>query len=227
MAWRKSWSKLNIYGKNGDGECSKRKLLPDERSVLDDYLDLAELSPIRGQVCIAQDIGYSQDQLSHILKTPIEIIKKTEIKLVRMDIVTIDDKRVVSIVNWKQYQSEYERQLPYRVTHKGYKKKLRSQSESDQNQSSKDKRVDLKQNLDCKTDLYKILNELPLKETDSLITLFCTGRKTRGLCYDKKKCLEPLRGIVDKTKKAGPDNCYGYVKVSIEKLLKGEGYKAK
>jgi len=122
--WRKSWSKINIFGKDGDGNCSKRKLLPEERSVLDDYLDLAEISPIRGQICIAKDIGYTIEQLSQILVTPKDTLKKAEEKLKQMDIITVDGNRVIRIINWKNYQSEYERQLPYRVTTKRYKKKL-------------------------------------------------------------------------------------------------------
>lgn len=87
--------------------------------------------------------------------------------------------------------------------------------------------LNISQELDCKTDLYKILKDLPLKETNSLITLFCSGLKTRGRCYEPKKCHESLRDIVEKTIKAKPDNYYGYLKVSIEKFHRGEGYKAK
>jgi len=124
MAWRKSWSKLNIFGKNGDGICSKRKLLPEERSVLDDYLDLAELSPIRGSICIAKNIGYSIEQLSKILVTPSDTLEKAEKKLIELKIITVDNNRVLEITNWSLYQSEYDRQKPYRVTTNSYKKKL-------------------------------------------------------------------------------------------------------
>ncbi len=123
MAWRKSWSNLNIFGVNGDGTCKKRALLPAERSVLDDYLDLAEISPIRGRVCIANNIGYTQEQLSEILKTPLPIIKETERKLLKNGTIEIKS-RVVIIKNWKKYQSEYERQKRYRVTSNSYNKKL-------------------------------------------------------------------------------------------------------
>lgn len=119
MSWRKSWPKLNIYGTNGDGKCSKRQLTPDERSVWDDYLDLAQLSHIRGKVCIATDIGYTQEQLSKILKTPVDIINRAEHNLLKLKMIEIDKNRVITLLNWKKYQSEYNRQLQYRVTSKG------------------------------------------------------------------------------------------------------------
>lgn len=104
---------------------------------------------------------------------------------------------------------------------------LRSRSEISQ---VKSREVNISQGipLDCKADLYKILKEIPeLKETESLITLFCSGQKARSCCYDLKKCHGWLKEIVDKTIKIKPENYYGYVKVSIEKFCKGEGFKAK
>ena len=124
MSWRKSWPKLNIYGPEGNGECSKRKLLPDERSVWDDYLDQAQISPIRSKVCISIEIGYTQEQLSIILKTPIDAINRAEKKLVDFDMIIVAKNRVISILNWSKYQSEYDRQLQYNVTDKSNKKKL-------------------------------------------------------------------------------------------------------
>ena len=124
MSWRKSWPKLNIYGANGNGECSKRKLLPDERSVWDDYIDLAQLSVIRGKICITKNMGYTLEQLSEILNTPTEILDRSEKHLQKLDMITVDNKRVIEINNWSKYQSEYDRQSQYRVTSKGYKQRL-------------------------------------------------------------------------------------------------------
>lgn len=122
MSWRKSWPKLNIYGKNGNGDCAKRRLLPDERSVWDDYLDLSQISPIRGKVCIAAEIGYSVDQVAKILNTPKDIIVRADKRLIKEDMISIDENRVISISKWSIYQSEYARLLQYRGTGKGTKK---------------------------------------------------------------------------------------------------------
>lgn len=127
--WRKSWCSENIHGQNGNGDCSKRKLGPAERSVWDDYLDMATppLTPIAGQVCISKDIGYTPEQLSIVLKTPVEVIKSANTAMCKLGMVTIENNGIVIINNWKAYQSEYERQKGYRtglqgkVTQKGNK----------------------------------------------------------------------------------------------------------
>lgn len=131
MSWRKSWPKLNIYGKNGNGDCAKRRLSPDERSVWDDYLDLSQISPIRGKVCIAADIGYSTDQIAKILNTPKDVVARSDKKMIKEGMISIDDNRVISINKWSIYQSEYSRQLQYRVTKKGYKQNSRIDTERD------------------------------------------------------------------------------------------------
>jgi len=122
--WRKSWPKLNIFGKNGDGVCSKRNLSISSRALWDDYLDLAALSPIRGKICLSINIGYTQEQLAEILRFPLDLINQCELNLLEYKMIDIKNNRVIDIINWKSYQSEYDRQLPYRVTRKGYKKKL-------------------------------------------------------------------------------------------------------
>ena len=112
MSWRKSWPYPNIHGKNGEG--SKRKLLPDERSVWDDYLDLAAISPIQGQVCIAHNVGYTPQQLSEILKTPTEIVQRANKHMTDLAMITIDNTGVILINNWNVYESEYDRLKVYK-----------------------------------------------------------------------------------------------------------------
>ena len=114
MSWRKSWAQENIHGHNGDGLCSKRKLSPDERSVWDDYLDLAALSPVRGQVCISAQIGYTPEQLSNILNTPADIIVKANTRMQELGMITVENNGIVVILNWRKYQSDYDRQVTYR-----------------------------------------------------------------------------------------------------------------
>lgn len=194
MAWRKSWSKLNIFGINGNGKCKKRQLSPAERSVLDDYLDLAEISLIRGKVCIAHNIGYTQEQLAQILYTPVEVIKVAEEKLVRNATISINN-RVILINNWHTYQSEYERQRKYRVTNKGYKQRLHksntkkasvSVSISDSiSVSSKEKILYREYVYLLREEYEKLLKELGESCVESLITdlnnyLGSTGRQYKS-----------------------------------------------
>jgi len=114
--WRKSWVEMNIRGKDGNGVCSKRKLLPEERSVWDDYLDMATppIAPIPGQICISAEIGYTPEQLAVVLKTPVDVIRKANTAMEGQDMITVENNGIVVINNWKRYQSDYERQKSYR-----------------------------------------------------------------------------------------------------------------
>lgn len=225
MLWRKSWSKLNIFGKNGDGVCSKRLLLPEERSVLDDYLDLAEISVIRGKVCIAKNIGYTPEQLGEILKTSVEIIKKSEEKLVEMGIINLTESRVIEIINWKKYQSEYERQLQYRVTNKGYKQKLQAKVTPRLDKIRLDKKDIKVSNTDkdkCDFNI-SLLTGLGLKarEQAAIINSWCGGLKARGECFDQAKCDRDFKAIVARVKKKNPENFVAYLLKAIKNHLTG------
>jgi hypothetical protein len=91
-------------------------LTPDERSVWDDYLDLATPpnTPIAGQVCISKDIGYTVNQLAIILKTDPTIIERADGRLSDMGMITVANSGVRIVNNWGRYQSEYDRQKGYR-----------------------------------------------------------------------------------------------------------------
>ena len=118
MSWRKSWSKQNIYG-NGDGKCKKRQLSPEERSVWDDYLDLAHLSMSRGFICVAPDVGFTRAQLSKLLNTSEETLNCANSKLLSLGMIVLYDNDVIGIKNWHRYQSEYDRLKQYKDTEKG------------------------------------------------------------------------------------------------------------
>ncbi len=119
--WRKSYAWKNIFGDNGGGG-SKRKLLPDERSVWDDYLDMAALSPIKGQVCINSTTGYTLEQLCNIFHTPVATIARANKKMQELGMITVENNGIVVINNWKLYQSDYERVKVYKDTPKDTKK---------------------------------------------------------------------------------------------------------
>lgn len=106
----------NIDGHKGDGACSKRMLTPAERSVWDDYLDMATspLTPIPGQVCFGKDVGYTPEQLSIKLKTPVDVIRSANTAMTDLGMVTIENNGIIVINNWRRYQSDYQRQKGYR-----------------------------------------------------------------------------------------------------------------
>lgn len=103
MAWRKSWCEQNIFGP------TRRELDPAERSVWTDYLDLAELSPATGKVCIGPGVGYTQEQLAELLVVPLEVLRRAEEKMIQAGKISMGPGRVVTILNWPKYQSEYDR----------------------------------------------------------------------------------------------------------------------
>lgn len=114
MAWRKSWCNQNL-----DPNGTKRQLTPDQRSVWDDLLDLAEISPVTGKVCAFPGVGYTVEQLAGIFHAPPTLIEEAleRFNTKECDMIDIDKHRVITIKNWPKYQSEYQRQ-------KGYRQKL-------------------------------------------------------------------------------------------------------
>ncbi len=90
------------------------ELLPDERFVWFGFLCLTGDSPIDGKICVSEGVGYSNDQLAALLKVDAELIRRAKSKFVKYDKIVVEDGNVVTICNWKKYQSEYERQRIYR-----------------------------------------------------------------------------------------------------------------
>jgi len=69
-----------------------------------------------GELKIAPAMGLMDEQISTILKTPLEIWKKAKERLVESQRIEVGPGNVITITNWKKYQSEYSRQKPYRHT---------------------------------------------------------------------------------------------------------------
>lgn len=90
------------------------ELLPDERFVWFGFLCLTGDSPIDGKICVSEGVGYTNDQLAALLKVDAELIRRAKSKFVKYDKIIIEAGSVVTICNWKKYQSEYERQRIYR-----------------------------------------------------------------------------------------------------------------
>ncbi len=160
--WRKSWSYENIYGPKGDSCGSVRKLSPISRGVWNDYLDLAELSPIKGRVCIATGIGYTQKQLANLLKIDESLIAFAELQMMRLKMVeSIKLNRVIVIKGWKHYQSEYDRQ-------KYYRDKLQQKVTPDSNKPDTD--TDINTDKDKKKEAFNILlkDEAFIKQLEKL-----------------------------------------------------------
>lgn len=110
--FRFSWCKENIFGS------SRFEFSQSCRGIWNDLLDLAKLSRVGGGV-IAPTAGqaYTHEWLAGLLNTPLEEFE------VAINIL-IETKRIeenhngIKIVKWSEYQTEYDRQKPYREAKK-------------------------------------------------------------------------------------------------------------
>jgi hypothetical protein len=92
-----------------------RKLPVEIRGVWPDIQSQAEQSIYIGNVCITKDVGYSNEQLSKMWNTPIEILEKA-FNIFKNDLkcISIDEHNVIKILNWTSVQSPYQRLKKYR-----------------------------------------------------------------------------------------------------------------
>lgn len=114
--WRKRWIKLYPV------ECLegsiRYQLEPDERGVWYDLLNFAALCTTPGHIGDSDDRPYPHSFIANRLNIPLEMLERTLKKC-------IDEGRLhentngIHIVNWAAYQSEYDRQKPYRQQKKG------------------------------------------------------------------------------------------------------------
>ena len=92
-----------------------------------------------------------------------------------VDKIIINSDKTISIKNWSKYQTEYERQKPYRrglqgkVTQKGYKQKLRVDTDTDTE-------VKIQKNKDIKTFVEHAFDSVLAKTGRKLLI---TGKDTK------------------------------------------------
>ena len=115
MKWFKMWtnfSETELWTGNIDNE---------ELGAWVRLLRLAAISQKKGIISIDSDIPLTENQLLLLLKTDKNYIKKWE----KQGAIS-NEKGVIKINNWSNYQSDYQRQKPYRekVTTKSYNAKL-------------------------------------------------------------------------------------------------------
>jgi len=114
--WIKMWVKLLR-----DKEFMKMDT--ENRWVWVGLLLLAGDSPVPGKIGISEEMGYSLEQIAHLLAVDTKAVQKT-ISLMGDKSLVIDMNGVITINKWEDYQSEYQRQLKYRK--QGYIKKSNS-----------------------------------------------------------------------------------------------------
>jgi hypothetical protein len=86
-----------------------------ERFVWFGFLLLAGDCAHEGKICATENSGYTDIQLSDLLRTNPELIKKAKKKFLKFEKIEIDENGIITILKWHLYQSEYLRQKSYRV----------------------------------------------------------------------------------------------------------------
>lgn len=123
MSWRRTWIKL--YPIDCLEGSIRYQLEPDERGVWYDLLNFAALSVMKPGVIADKDgRPYPHQFIASRLNIPVELLERTLIKCKEEGRIS-EDENGIHITNWQVYQSEYQRQRPYRM-------KKRSREEEDE-----------------------------------------------------------------------------------------------
>lgn len=119
-AWRKSWVKLYITGwLHGS---IRWELEPEERSVWADLIALAGQCGKDGAIVDNDDKPLPWPFIAGQLNIPVELLSRTIVKCKRGGRLEDCEGDKLVLTNFKMYQSEYQRQKPYREAQKDREK---------------------------------------------------------------------------------------------------------
>ncbi len=93
-----------------------REEQPDVRSVWIDLLTLAGSGQFGdiGEIKLANGVGYTDNQIAEILHITKALWRRSKERFIESQRIKIAPKGAITIINWSKYQSEYQRQKPYR-----------------------------------------------------------------------------------------------------------------
>jgi len=152
---------------------------PGERFLWFAFLLLAGDSPYEGKIALTEDMGYNDEQLGSMLKCDPNLIKRAKKKMVKFNKIKILKNNVILIVNWKKYQSEYQRQKPYRSGN-GQKLLRKVTVEGDSQieiRKEEDREIDIDRDLEEDTEILNLLS------------------KVKDYPFNEKKDLEFIKGL--------------------------------
>jgi uncharacterized phage protein (TIGR02220 family) len=110
MKWIRLWPDYIINGTTFD------ELDAEVRGVWFSFLALAGYSPFPGEICIAKGLPYTREQMAAIIKIDIVILNRAIDRMSCEEVhkIKVNETGTISILNWNKYQTEYERQKPFR-----------------------------------------------------------------------------------------------------------------
>lgn len=110
--YRKSWPYDNLFG------TLRHELDSGQRGVWNDLLDFAKLSRVRpGLIAPKEKTAYKHEWLAAFLNVPLELFEDA-LKVLKSTDRIKEDGSGIEILNWEKYQTEYDRQKPYREAKK-------------------------------------------------------------------------------------------------------------
>lgn len=93
---------------------------PEIRGVWIDLLVLAGAGRYgdSGEIKLSSSVGLTDNQIADILAISLSLWHRAKKRLLETDRIRITGNGVISIINWRKYQPEYDRQKPYREAKK-------------------------------------------------------------------------------------------------------------
>ncbi len=104
---KRSWIKVYINGFLGGSV--RYQLTPAERSVWIDLLCLAGISGTPGSICDNDNRPRPHKFIAHQCNIRIDLLESTLTRCLEDGRIS-EDERGIHITNWRDYQSEYQRQ---------------------------------------------------------------------------------------------------------------------
>lgn len=108
---KRSWIKLYCYQRLHGSVVFQ--LNEEEQSVWDKLLCFAGLCGREGMICDNDGRPYPHSFVAHEMHTTLELLESTLEKCIDEGRI-IENEEGICITNWSSYQSEYDRQKPYR-----------------------------------------------------------------------------------------------------------------
>jgi len=196
---RRNW--IKIYPEGFLRRTLFKELLPIERWVWIGFLCLAGDNAVDGKICVAEDMGYTDEQLAKLLDTGIDILKVSKKKMIKFEKISVDKNNVIQILSWDIYQSEYQRQRDYREE---YKKKLQREVTTQSNDAElhidRDRDKDREEDIDKKKNnilIGEIISYLNLKAKKNFRPTSAIAIKNITARLNEKYILEQFKKVID------------------------------
>jgi len=110
--YRKSWPFDNIYGS------SRFEFSAADRGIWNDLLDMAKLSRVEpGLIAPSKEQAYPHPWLAGLLNVSLEELEHALAVLIKTHRIE-ENHTGIRIINWHKYQTEYDRQKPWREAKK-------------------------------------------------------------------------------------------------------------